>query len=53
MLKYIEFKSILNNLQKPETFINNFKEEMSNATKEKFKDGMNRTLKKCYEINQR
>ena len=53
MLKYIEFKSTLDNLQKPETFINNFKEEMTNATKEKFKDGMNRTLKKCYEINQR
>lgn len=33
--------------------MNTFKEEMEQATREKFKDGMNRTLKKCYEINQR
>jgi hypothetical protein len=26
---------------------------MENATRQKFKDGMNRTLKKCYAINKR
>ena len=53
LLKYMEFKSFMNDLKKPEELNDLYKEEMENATKQKFKDGMNRTLKKCYAINKR
>ena len=51
LLKYMEFKSIINDLKKPEDLAALYKQDMENATKQKFKDGMNRTLNKCYALN--
>lgn len=53
MLKYMEFKSFMNDLKKPEEIGELYRQDMESATKQKFKEGMNRTLKKCYAINQR
>lgn len=53
ILKYMEFKSFLNDLKKPEELTELYRQDMEHATKEKFKEGINRTLKKCYAINKR
>jgi hypothetical protein len=53
LLKYAEFKSFVNELVRPEEIGELYREEMESATRQKFKDGMNRTLKKCFAINQR
>ncbi len=53
LLKYMEFNSFMNDLKKPEDLTALYKQDMENATKQKFKDGMNRTLKRCYAINKK
>lgn len=44
ILKYMEFKSYISKLQRPESLMDIFKDEMEISTKLKFKEGLNRTF---------